>query len=64
MVSNPEVSNKHLKFFELSQKKFNDFHKRVYVDRSSLLSDTIHQYQLLPVDHVVDVKRADVKPVA
>ena len=64
VVSNPEVSNKHLKFFELSQKKFNDFHKRVYVDRSSLLSDTIHQYQLLPVDHVVDVKRADVKPVA
>ena len=61
VVSQAEVSIKHLNFFELSRLKFDEFRNKVYVERSGLLSDVIHQFQLLPVDHVTEVKRNDVK---
>ena len=64
VISNREIANKHLMFHELSQHKFDEFRKEVYVDRSILLGETIPQFQLLPVDHVPEVKRLDVKPAA
>ena len=63
MIPNPDVVVKHLNFPDLSKEKYNDFRKRVYIDRTSLLSDTIHQFKLFPVDHCFQEKRDDTKSV-
>ena len=61
-IADSDVGIKHLHFLELSQQKFDKFRQEVYVLGSALLSDTIHQFQLLPVDHIHDTKRNDCKP--
>ena len=52
-----------MKFPHLSKKKFDTFHNSVFVERPSLLSDTIHQFNLQPVDHVSAINRPDSKPL-
>jgi len=43
VVSTPSVAEQHLKFPHLSKNKYDTFHNSVFVERTSLLSDTMHQ---------------------
>ena len=53
VISHPDIAIKHLKFFELSSSKFTNYRNSVYIDRSALIHDTIHQFQLLLVDYTI-----------
>ena len=63
VMSDKEEALKHLKFFELSTAKFNDFRERVYVKRTSLLTEKITQFNLQKVDYVPEIKSSDTKDV-
>ena len=60
MISHPDIAIKYLKFFELSSSKFTNYRNSV-IDLSALIHDTIHQFQLLPVDYTIGAARNDDK---
>ena len=63
VVAHSDVSNKLLKFHELSSKKFKEFHKDVYVDQNVLFSDKITKFKLDRVDYVPINEKIDSKEV-
>ena len=62
-MAQPAVADKVLKFHELSTSKFKSFHDKVFVERSALISATIHKYNLLPINFVMQLKSSDSKEV-
>ena len=57
------VKDKILRFHELSAEKFKDFQKGVYVQRCTLISETIHRYDLPRLDYEKSIKSADSREV-
>ena len=57
------VKEKILEFHVLSTDKFNIFHDAVYVKRSTLISETIHKYDLPRINYQIVKKSADSKEV-
>ena len=63
VLAHNSVKEKLLKFPELSRTKFSDFRTRVYVDRSSFLSDKITKFNLQSVDFIPETSEKDSKVV-
>ena len=63
ILASPIVSEKILKFHNLSIAKFESFQDVVYRKRTTLIGETIHKFNLLPINHKVFDKSADSKDV-
>ena len=57
------VKDKILKFHALSKEKFKSFQSAVYVKRDTLISATIHKFDLPPINHALITKAKDSKEV-
>ena len=62
-IAGPEVADKILRFNDLTAELSESFQNEVYVKISKLLSEKIHRYNLLPINHMVTEKYPDSKEV-
>ena len=58
-----EVAEAHLNFLSDTELLFNEYYKKVYVDKTALIHDKITRFNLLPLDHTKKIKDMSKKEV-